>query len=105
MASAKNTKPQADEALLAVLTEPAVPVGEAAPPVSIEPGAVEIADAIIEEATPGERIKALIEALGHDIDKVASVEIRRPGIARILGTDRGLRSHRFEWPKIWERTE
>lgn len=117
MPNAKNAQsPVDDSALLAALSEPAVPKPvkptpaapakpspiPAAPDPAADPSRLAVVD---EDPTVAERIKALIEALGFEIDEVAAVEIRRPGIIRILGRDRGLASRRFEWPKIWEKAE
>jgi hypothetical protein len=120
MANPKNTKPTtpADDALLAALGEPAPaapkpatksPAVPAQPPVvvaaDLDP-AITIVKATAEKlSTPEGLIKALIEALGHSVDEVASIEIRRPGIIRVIGTDRSARSRRFEWPTTWEVAE
>lgn len=57
-----------------------------------------IAEAILTPLTAADAIKHLIQVLGHDVDEVAAIEVRRNGVIRILGKDRGLRTHRIEWP-------
>lgn len=96
----------AHDALLSVLTEPAVAVADtdqtrdaAEPASAVRDEEQASLDLRATPAEPGDLIKALIETLGHEMEDVASVDIRRPGIVRVLGRDRGLRSHRFEWPK------
>lgn len=115
MPAPKNSKPVADQsdALLSALA-PSIPAAKPEPepaavpkPEPVAPVAeVEDAGAIIDElTTPGDLIKALIDALGHDANLVASVEIRRQGFVRVVGTDRALRSHRFTWPENSEAAE
>lgn len=96
MPTPKNPKPAVDDAaLLAALSEPAVPVAAKAPAPAEEPRIARVE----EDPTVADRIKALIETLGGDVDEVANIEIRRPGLIRIVSKDRGLRSRRFDWPK------
>lgn len=104
MANPKNTKltAPAGDALLTALgestTAAAAPAtGTKAPAVPAEPVAHPPLAVGDEDPTVGERIKALIEALGHGADDVASIEVRpRQGIIRLIGTDRSARSRRFE---------
>lgn len=119
MARPKNPKPAATpgaDALLGALSEasPSATATLPAPraednPKSLAASANEIAaarEALANEiaaagdqaATTSALIKALIEALGHQLDDVASLEIRRAGRVRVLGRDRALRTHRFDWP-------
>lgn len=63
------------------------------------------ADAIVEEATTAELVRALIEGLGHAVNDVAELQITKGGRIRVLGRDRSLRGHTFDYPKDEEETE
>lgn len=65
------------------------------------PEPTEPLEAIIEPATAGDCIKALISTLGHDPAEIAGVEISSERV-RVLGKDRSFRSHKIE---AWNEKE
>lgn len=70
-----------------------------------EPAADTAAPAVIQEATTTEIVRSLIEKLGRRVNDVAEVQITKGGRIRVLGRDRSLRGHTFDYPTDEEETK
>lgn len=55
------------------------------------------------DSTVIDAISDLLENLGHDLEDIATIEIKSTGRINVIGKDRSLRSHKIVWPTSFDK--